>query len=247
VHDLRHLHAARFREKAHPKAIQVRLGHASIKTTLDTYGHPYEGIDEAVAEALDANWRKATEPGDAGGRRLMWTLVDSWSSGAFPWHGAGRDESALLPALLGVVEVVQALSDPSNPASRLIATWDGQPIRPVAQPTRTAPRLIQLQNRLSPEQIDQLIAAYRAGDTQKELATTFHIAKTTVAAHLQRAGVLRPRSLSPDQVTEASRLYREGASLSQLGEHFHFDPKTVWSALRKAGVSIRPRPGWLYE
>ncbi|MCW3041881.1 MAG: integrase family protein [Actinobacteria bacterium] len=66
VHDLRHSHAAMLiREKAHPKAIQVRLGHASIKTTLDTYGHLYEGIDEALAEALDATWRKATEPGDA--------------------------------------------------------------------------------------------------------------------------------------------------------------------------------------
>ena len=37
------------REKAHPKAIQVRLGHASIKTNLDTYGHLNEGIDEALA------------------------------------------------------------------------------------------------------------------------------------------------------------------------------------------------------
>jgi integrase len=61
VHDLRHSHAAMLiREKAHPKAIQVRLGHASIKTTLDTYGHLYEGIDEALADALDATWRKVT-------------------------------------------------------------------------------------------------------------------------------------------------------------------------------------------
>ena len=38
-HDLRHSHAAMLiKEGAHPKAIQVRLGHASIKTTLDTYG-----------------------------------------------------------------------------------------------------------------------------------------------------------------------------------------------------------------
>ena len=51
--DLRHSHAAMLlREKAHPKVIQVRLGHASIKTTLDTYGHLHEGIDEALAESL---------------------------------------------------------------------------------------------------------------------------------------------------------------------------------------------------
>jgi hypothetical protein len=37
--------------------IQERLGHASIKTTLDTYGHLFDGLDEAAAERLDASWR----------------------------------------------------------------------------------------------------------------------------------------------------------------------------------------------
>ncbi len=34
----------------HPKVIQDRLGHAPIKTTLDVYGHLYEGLDEAAAD-----------------------------------------------------------------------------------------------------------------------------------------------------------------------------------------------------
>lgn len=38
----------------HPKVIQNRLGHSSIKVTLDTYGHLFEGLDEAAAERLDA-------------------------------------------------------------------------------------------------------------------------------------------------------------------------------------------------
>jgi len=37
--------------------IQERLGHASIKTTLDTYGHLFDGMDEAAAERLDETWR----------------------------------------------------------------------------------------------------------------------------------------------------------------------------------------------
>ena len=37
--------------------IQARLGHASIKTTLDTYGHLMDGLDEAAADRLDATWR----------------------------------------------------------------------------------------------------------------------------------------------------------------------------------------------
>jgi len=39
--------------------IQERLGHASIKTTLDTYGHLFDGLDEAAADRLDEPWRAA--------------------------------------------------------------------------------------------------------------------------------------------------------------------------------------------
>ncbi len=53
-HDLRHTHAAMLiAEGVHPKVLQHRLGHASITTTLDTYGHLMDGLDEAAAEALD--------------------------------------------------------------------------------------------------------------------------------------------------------------------------------------------------
>jgi hypothetical protein len=34
--------------------IHERLGNASIKTTMDTYGHFFDGLDEAGAERLDA-------------------------------------------------------------------------------------------------------------------------------------------------------------------------------------------------
>lgn len=54
-HDLRHTHAAiLIAQGEHPKVIQLRLGHSSIQVTLDTYGHLFEGIDEAAAERLDA-------------------------------------------------------------------------------------------------------------------------------------------------------------------------------------------------
>jgi integrase len=62
-HDLRHSHAALLiKAGVHPKTIQVRLGHASIRTTMDLYGHLYEGVDEAAADALDDMFRKASEP-----------------------------------------------------------------------------------------------------------------------------------------------------------------------------------------
>jgi hypothetical protein len=55
IHDLRHTAAAlAIATGAHPKAIQERLGHASITTTLDRYGHLMPGMDEQIAERLEA-------------------------------------------------------------------------------------------------------------------------------------------------------------------------------------------------
>jgi integrase len=54
-HDLRHTHAAMLiAQGEHPKVIQNRLGHSSIKITLDTYGHLFDGLDAAAAERLDS-------------------------------------------------------------------------------------------------------------------------------------------------------------------------------------------------
>ncbi len=38
------------RPNAHPKLLQSRLGHSSIKTALDIYGHLYEPLDEVAAD-----------------------------------------------------------------------------------------------------------------------------------------------------------------------------------------------------
>jgi len=36
-----------------------RLGHSSIKVTLDTYGHLFPGLDEALTDGLDTQYQKA--------------------------------------------------------------------------------------------------------------------------------------------------------------------------------------------
>lgn len=54
VHDLRHSHASMLIEMGFSmKEISERLGHESIKTTLDTYGHLYPDKDVKLAEALN--------------------------------------------------------------------------------------------------------------------------------------------------------------------------------------------------
>jgi integrase len=57
-HDLRHTSVAlAIAEGAHPKAIQVRMGHSSITVTLDRYGHLVPELDETIATAFDARFR----------------------------------------------------------------------------------------------------------------------------------------------------------------------------------------------
>jgi integrase len=52
-YDLRHTHASLLiAEGVHPKKIAERLGHASIKLTMDLYGHLFEGSDKESAERM---------------------------------------------------------------------------------------------------------------------------------------------------------------------------------------------------
>ena len=56
-HDLRHSHVALLiAEGAHPAVIAARLGHTSVKTVLDVYGHLYEGLDRNAADTLNPPW-----------------------------------------------------------------------------------------------------------------------------------------------------------------------------------------------
>lgn len=54
VHDLRHSHASMLIELGvTPLEIAERLGHESIKTTLDTYSHLYPDKDQKLADRLN--------------------------------------------------------------------------------------------------------------------------------------------------------------------------------------------------
>jgi integrase len=54
LHDLRHIHATiLLKAGVHPRAVQERLGHSSIATTLDIYSHTVPGLQKAAAERLD--------------------------------------------------------------------------------------------------------------------------------------------------------------------------------------------------
>jgi hypothetical protein len=63
-----------------------------------------------------------------------------------------------------------------------------------------------IQRRLSPAEVEALIADYEGGGRVGELARIYGIHRTTVSAHMSRAGKT-PGQLTATQVGEAVRLY----------------------------------------
>jgi integrase len=72
-HDLRHYYASLLiRSGASVKVVQSRLGHASAKTTLDTYGHLFPDEEDRTRDAVDT----------AFGAKTLTTLEQSDVAGA---------------------------------------------------------------------------------------------------------------------------------------------------------------------
>lgn len=68
IHDLRHTHVAWLIAANVPlPAIQARMGHESIKTTIDRYGHLVRALDAEIAAAIEA----AMAPTTSGGLKLV--------------------------------------------------------------------------------------------------------------------------------------------------------------------------------
>lgn len=97
-----------------------------------------------------------------------------------------------------------------------------------------------VQWRLSQPEVKALLADYEAGQQVGELARAYGIHRTTVSAHVARAGKTRQR-LTEAQVEEAIRLYEQGQSLRVVGQYLDVSDKMVRRALHDSGVTVRPR------
>ena len=98
----------------------------------------------------------------------------------------------------------------------------------------------QVQRRLRPTAIKDLVARYQAGDTVYQLATQFAIHRTTVSSLLERRRVPRRNGpLSPAQIDRAKELYVTGQSLANVARQIGCQANTVRLALVKAGVRTR--------
>ena len=93
---------------------------------------------------------------------------------------------------------------------------------------------------LDADQIQELIAAYRAGNTVYQLGDKFGIDRRTVGKILTRNGVLTKHpGLTDADIDQAVHLYEDGWSLARIGERFGVTGTTVHRRLREHGVTLR--------
>ena len=94
----------------------------------------------------------------------------------------------------------------------------------------------QVQRRLRPAEIEELVASYQAGGKVNDLAAHYQVNRNTVMGHIDRAGVRRHYpALLPEEIKEAAQLYRSGCSLAAVGVRFGVNASTVRTALLRVG------------
>lgn len=120
----------------------------------------------------------------------------------FPVFGGGAGGSS--------VGVIEALSHASRPVRRMLGiavTWENVPTATPPAPEASYRTMRQLR----PNEIDELVEAYRAGSTIQALASQLRLHRSTVGQHLRARGIdTQPPGLHPDDVPAACKLYRSG-------------------------------------
>lgn len=86
----------------------------------------------------------------------------------------------------------------------------------------------------------EIIAAYQAGATTRQLAARYQVSKTNIEDLLHRAGVtMRNQPLTKAQIQEAQQLHAQGLSTYKIAERFGVVQSNVWRALKRSGSDIQ--------
>lgn len=108
------------------------------------------------------------------------------------------------------------------------------------KPARRRPRT--LLQRLSEEVVKEIVAAYHAGATTREVGERFGLAHSSINKLLRQHGIVaRRRSPGADEIRQAVELYEAGLSTRVIAGHLGFGASTILRALVEAGVAVRAR------
>ena len=90
---------------------------------------------------------------------------------------------------------------------------------------------------------DEIITAYNAGSSLRDLSLTFGGAPVTWWRHLRRNGVtLRPPGTGTDESrarnAEILRLHSDGVKQADIARALEMRPQAVWKVIRNATASV---------
>jgi uncharacterized protein (DUF433 family) len=105
-----------------------------------------------------------------------------------------------------------------------------------SEPAYVPPPASKKQVRLRPEQVAALLVDYRAGELIVEITRRYGINKSTMFAHLARAGVSRERTsraLTGEQTAAIAAERSSGLTLAALACHYGVSIDTIRRALRR--------------
>jgi transposase-like protein len=104
----------------------------------------------------------------------------------------------------------------------------------------------QCQKRLSPEEIRQVVTAYKHGATVYELAAQFNCHRNTISKNLKQSGVkpTTKKFVTQNEIGELAALYTSGKKLDEIAKQYGVGASTVRKVLINNGVTMRTR--WDY-
>lgn len=99
-----------------------------------------------------------------------------------------------------------------------------------------------LRRRFTEEEIQELAARYRAGETISSLSRDLAVSRKALRSLLKAEGVsLRRRGMSQADADRAVQLYESGMTIAQVTEQVGYSYGVVNRMLHKRGVNVRPR------
>lgn len=140
------------------------------------------------------------------------------------------NKSALVPPTLS--ELVKLTQQARGMQS------DAAPVEKQDAPVR------RLRRRLSPQQIEELVTRYNAGEDTPALSRAHGISRGGLRKLLLAQGVsFRKQPMTPEDVERATCLYENGMSIKQVVERVGYSFGTVRRMLHENGVAVRERGG----
>lgn len=103
-------------------------------------------------------------------------------------------------------------------------------------------RAHQLSNRLSAEQVDEIIQRYSSGESARSLANKLDVAPSALIRLLRERNIVVRRQVVTEEIEQAMvQGYEVGTTMVELEAKYGFSHGAVLRALHRAGVEMRAR------